>query len=137
MRKIEYLIVHCTATPEGREVTVEEITRWHIQRGFRTVGYNFVIYLDGSVHVGRPEEEVGAHCRGFNTKSIGIAYVGGTDARGKAKDTRTPEQKEALLNLLTELKERYPNAIVAGHNQFANKACPSFDAHVEYHKFNI
>ena len=78
-RKINYIIVHCTATPEGRWVTNEEITRWHRARGFRTIGYHYVVYLDGTVHAGRPENEVGAHCQGRNADSIGVCYVGGLD----------------------------------------------------------
>lgn len=77
-RKINYIIVHCTATPEGRWVTNEEITRWHRARGFRTIGYHYVVYLDGTVHAGRPENEAGAHCLGRNADSVGVCYVGGS-----------------------------------------------------------
>ncbi|MDE6256057.1 MAG: N-acetylmuramoyl-L-alanine amidase, partial [Muribaculaceae bacterium] len=72
MRKIDKIILHCSATPEGREVTVNDIRSWHIQRGFRTIGYHYVVYLDGSVHAGRPVEEIGAHCLGQNKNSIGV-----------------------------------------------------------------
>lgn len=133
MRKITEIIVHCSATPEGKDFTVADITRWHRQRGFRTIGYHYVVYRDGSVHSGRPEGEIGAHCTGHNACSIGIFYIGGLAADGKtAKDTRTPEQRKALLMLLRRLRAKYPNAKIHGHRDFAAKACPSFDATKEY-----
>lgn len=132
MREIKEIIIHCTATPEGREVTVKEIDSWHKQRGWQGVGYHYVIYLDGSIHPGRDINKVGAHCSGHNKNSIGICYVGGVDKNMKPKDTRTPEQKEALIYLLKELKTRYPNVGIFGHRDFANKACPCFDAKAEY-----
>ena len=132
MREINDIIIHCTATPEGRWVTNEEITRWHKARGFRTIGYHYVVYLDGTVHVGRPENEIGAHCQGRNADSIGVCYVGGLDKSGKPKDTRTPLQKQALARLLKQLRAKYPNAVICGHRDFANKACPCFDAKNEY-----
>ena len=101
MRKINEIIVHCAATREGRDFTVEDITRWHKARGFATIGYHYVIYRDGSIHEGRPLEQIGAHCVGHNKHSIGVCYIGGCASDGKTpKDTRTPEQKEALLALL-------------------------------------
>lgn len=133
MRKITEIIVHCSATPEGKDFTVPDITRWHKQRGFRTIGYHYVVYRDGSVHTGRQEGEIGAHCTGHNACSIGICYIGGLAADGKtAKDTRTPEQRKALLMLLRRLRAKYPNAKIHGHRDFAAKACPSFDATKEY-----
>lgn len=128
MRKINKIILHCTATPEGREVTVSEITDWHLARGFRTIGYHYVVYLDGSIHEGRPEIDPGAHCLGHNVDSIGVCYVGGMDASGlHPKDTRTPRQREALRSLVGRLQLRYPGAGVHGHREFAAKACPCFD----------
>lgn len=133
MRKINKIIVHCSATPEGREVTVEEIDKWHKANGWKGIGYHYVIYLDGSVHKGRDEKEVGAHCAGQNTNSIGVCYIGGVEADGKTpKDTRTEAQKKSLLELLKKLKEKYPNATIHEHREFASKACPSFDAKYEY-----
>ena len=132
-RKITEIIVHCAATPEGKDFTVDDITRWHKQRGFRTIGYHHVVYRDGSVHPGRPEGEIGAHCTGHNACSIGVCYIGGVAADGKtAKDTRAPEQRKALLMLLRRLRGKYPNAKIHGHRDFAAKACPSFDATKEY-----
>lgn len=133
MRKITEIIVHCSATPEGKDFTVADITRWHRQRGFRTIGYHYVVYRDGSVHTGRQEAEIGAHCTGHNACSIGICYIGGVAADSKtAKDTRTPEQRKALLMLLRRLRAKYTNAKIHGHRDFAAKACPSFDATKEY-----
>ena len=128
MRTIKEIIIHCSATPEGKPFTVQDITAWHKSRGFRTIGYHFVIYLDGSIHNGRPLQEVGAHCKGHNAQSIGICYIGGCAHNGiTPKDTRTAEQSHALHNLLKELKAKFPDATIHGHREFANKACPSFD----------
>ena len=138
MRSINEIIVHCADTPEGRDNTVADITRWHKDRGFRTIGYHYVIYRDGSIHNGRPIEEIGAHCKGHNAHSIGICYIGGKSADGKKHiDTRTPEQKEALLSLLRLLKARYPNAQIYGHRDFSSKPCPCFDARSEYRSLAV
>lgn len=132
MRDITKIIIHCSATPEGRITTVQDITRWHLARGFQTIGYHYVIYLDGSVHPGRPESVAGAHTKGHNSNSIGICYVGGMDKGNiHPMDTRTPAQKAALIKLVSELKTRFPNVTVHGHREFANKACPSFDVKSE------
>lgn len=132
MRNINLIIVHCSATPEGRNVSVADIDRWHRERGFDGIGYHYVVYIDGSVHEGRPIDKVGAHCKGHNIHSIGICYIGGVDLNGKPKDTRTLAQKDALVNHLMRLKRRFPKAVIRGHRDFAAKACPSFDATKEY-----
>ena len=138
MRKIRKIIVHCSATQEGKDVSVETIRKWHLKRGWRDIGYHFVIGLDGQVDEGRPIEETGAHTKGHNFDSIGIRYIGGVEAeRGAdgewvAKDTRTDEQKEALDDMLCYLKIMYPQAKVYGHNDFSSKSCPCFDAQQEY-----
>lgn len=130
MREITEIILHCAATPEGRDFTVADIDRWHRQRKFDGIGYHYVIYRDGSVHPGRPVERQGAHCTGHNARSIGVCYIGGCAADGKTpKDTRTPAQRKALERLVRELMGKYPRATVHGHNEFAAKACPSFDVH--------
>ena len=127
IRRISKIILHCTATPEGKDYTVSQIREWHLAGGFSDIGYHYVIYRDGSVHPGRPEAIIGAHCTGQNACSIGITYVGGLAADGKTpKDTRTPEQNAALHTLIAELMTRYPQATLHCHNEFANKACPSF-----------
>lgn len=132
MRKINEIIVHCTATQDGKNIKVEDINRWHKERGWNMIGYHYVVYLDGTIHQGRSEEQIGAHCLKHNTNSIGVVYVGGLDANGKPKDTRTEAQKQGLRKLLTELKRKYPKATIHSHKDFAPKACPSFDATKEY-----
>ena len=132
MRQITRIIIHNTATPEGRDVTISEVRRWHIARGFKDVGYHFLIRLGGTVETGRPIEQVGAHVKGFNSDSIGIAYAGGCDADMKPKDTRTVSQRCALRDLVAKLQKQFPNATVHGHNEFdKGKACPSFDVATE------
>ena len=135
---IDAIVIHCSATPEGREVTLEDIDAMHKAKGWRMVGYNYVIELDGTVRVGRPLTMDGAHCntagvsgRPYNSHSIGICYVGGVEgykdskgrilpklnSRGNAipKDTRTPAQKAAMHKLVMELIEKYPITDVLGH----------------------
>lgn len=124
--------MHCSATPEGRDYTVADIDRWHKQRGWKGIGYHYVIYRDGSIHTGRKIEEIGAHCTGQNADSIGICYIGGVATDGKTpKDTRTPAQKATLRGLINELKAKFPGITVHGHREFANKACPCFDVKTE------
>ena len=132
-RNIKELIVHCSATPEGKDYSVDTIRQWHLQRGFSDIGYHYVIYRDGSIHIGRDESIIGAHCTGHNTNSIGVCYIGGCASDGKTpKDTRTLQQKASLLSLLKTLKIKYPNAKIYPHYKFAAKACPSFNAEEEY-----
>ena len=132
MRTINDLIIHCTATFPGQRVTLADITRWHQQSGWRTIGYHYVIMPDGKVETGRPESEIGAHCQGHNANAIGICYVGGLDKDGNHADTRTEAQKAALRKLLQELLTRYPHAQIHGHKDYRPTACPCFDAHSEY-----
>lgn len=131
---IREIIIHCSATPEGRAYTLKDIDRWHRQRGFSSCGYHFVIRLDGTIEKGRPLTDIGAHCQGHNAFSVGVCYIGGVsnDGRLTPKDTRTPQQKEALIRLLRQLKTQYPHATIHSHSDFAPKACPSFDATTEY-----
>lgn len=133
MRKVNKIIIHCTATPEGRDVSIDEVRRWHVkQRGWRDVGYHFLIRLDGTVEEGRPIEMTGAHTRGHNWDSIGIAYAGGMSKdMTEPKDTRTDEQKDSFVDLLCQLHDCY-GGTVYGHRDFSEKACPSFDAKTEY-----
>lgn len=133
MRRITEIILHCTATREGRPFTVEDIRRWHLERGWSDIGYHYVVYLDGTVAEGRPVEVAGSHVAGRNASTIGVCYVGGLDRAGRAADTRTSAQKAALLRILMELIARFPSVTrIAGHNEYANKACPCFDAKSEY-----
>lgn len=132
-RRITEVIVHCSATPAGRDVTAADIRRWHKEeRGFADIGYHFVVRLDGRVECGRRLSVAGAHCRGHNRRSVGVCYVGGIGSDGRPADTRTPAQRQALLGLLTALRRRFPSASIHGHRDFAAKACPSFDATAEY-----
>jgi N-acetylmuramoyl-L-alanine amidase len=132
MREINKIIVHCTATPEGRKVSVEEIDSWHKQRGWSQIGYHYVVQLDGTINPGRPITITGAHVKGHNKGSIGITYVGGCDADMNPKDTRTDAQIDSLEYLVGYLCASYPGAEVYGHCDFSSKACPSYDAKSEY-----
>lgn len=127
MRSIDKIIIHCSATKEGKDFSAADIDTWHKKRGFRCIGYHFVITLDGRLQVGRPVEEIGAHVSGHNQHSIGICYIGGLDKNGKAKDTRTAAQKESMYKLLRILHSKFPKATIHGHREFANKACPCFN----------
>ena len=135
MRAITHIVVHCTATPEGRPHSVADIRAWHKAKGWSDIGYHWVVLLDGTVQMGRMEAMPGAHVANHNANSIGVVYVGGIDkGTFKPKDTRTAAQKKALLSILKELKTRYPTAMILGHRDFKGvaKACPSFDAKKEY-----
>lgn len=137
MRYINKIILHCSATPEGRHIDVDTIRRWHLKRGWSDIGYHFVIYLDGTIVPGRPVERSGAHTKGLNANSIGVCYIGGVEAEKRndkwpAKDTRTPQQIDAMERLISDLFAEYPEATLHGHNEFAAKACPSFDVQEEY-----
>lgn len=127
-----FIIIHCSAVLPMQQSSVADIDAWHRQKGWNGIGYHYVVRRDGSIEQGRPTNEVGAHCLNHNKHSIGICYEGGLDADGKPADTRTAEQKAALRKLIVELKEKYPKALIVGHNIFSNKACPCFDAVKEY-----
>lgn len=146
-RTIDEIIIHCTATPEGKDYDIETIRSWHLARGFSDIGYHYIIDRYGHVHTGRDVDISGAHCSGHNAHSIGIAYIGGCVAGGKtAKDTRTLTQKAALLSLLIDMRKLYPKAVILGHRDTSpdlngngivepcewQKECPSFDAAKEY-----
>lgn len=144
-RRIDEIIVHCTASREGQEQTVEQIRRDHTTpvskggRGWSDIGYHYVVYLDGTVHEGRNVDVSGAHAANHNANSIGVVYVGGVENRPgvaykdlKAKDTRTEAQKATLMALLMDLRKLYPKARIIGHRDVSSKACPSFKAKEEY-----
>lgn len=150
---IDSIVIHCSATPEGKDIKAKDIEKEHLKRGFKRIGYNYVIDLDGTVEVGRPLTMDGAHCntaglsgKSYNKHSIGICYVGGLDAKGKSKDTRTKEQKEAMHKLVWELFDKYDILDVLGHRDASPdldgdgeiepseyiKACPCFDVRAEF-----
>lgn len=136
-RMINKILIHCSATPEGKDYTVDDIRRWHKQQGWSDIGYHYVVYRNGDIVNGRDVDIQGAHCadNGGNINSIGICYIGGCARDGKTpKDTRTDAQKLALLNLLLDLKKMYPHAVILGHRDLDEhgKLCPSFDAKKEY-----
>lgn len=116
-------------------MTVAQIRDWHVKgNGWADIGYHYIVDLEGRVHPGRPVEKSGAHCRGHNSKSIGVAYVGGLASDGKTpKDTRTSAQRIALRQLVQRLCTQFPEIAgnIHGHNEYATKACPSFDVRSE------
>lgn len=141
MARLRYLVIHCTATPEGREVTAADISHWHTDpvsrggRGWRQVGYTDLIHLDGKVErlVKNNEDmevdpwEVTNGAAGYNALSRHIVYVGGVAKDGKTpKDTRTPAQRKALEAYVKDFHRRFPTVRIVGHNELAAKACPSF-----------
>jgi len=135
MREIKEIIIHCSATAEGKDFKEKDIDAWHKARGWKCCGYHYVIDLDGFIENGRTLETVGAHCKGHNRKSIGICYIGGCAADGVTpKDTRTAAQKAALRDLLSFLVSMpaCKGCKIHGHRDFAAKSCPSFDATTEY-----
>lgn len=123
------IILHCSATAEGKDFKAKDIDQWHKQRGFNKIGYHYVVDLNGAIEKGRADNEVGAHCLNHNSKALGICYIGGLGSDGKTpKDTRTEAQKTALYELVDKLMKQYNISLdnIFGHYQFANKACPSF-----------
>jgi N-acetyl-anhydromuramyl-L-alanine amidase AmpD len=134
MRHITLIVIHCSAVKPDQQSSAAQIDSWHRQRGFHLgIGYHYVIRRDGTLEMGRPEYMVGAHCKNHNQHSIGVCYEGGLDIRGDPADTRTPQQRETMRQLINELRERYPKAIVVGHHNLNPlKACPCFDAVKEF-----
>ena len=141
MAQLKSLVIHCTATPEGRDVTPEDIRRWHTSpvsvggRGWKQVGYTDLIRLDGTVErlVNNNEDanvdpwEVTNGAKGYNSISRHIVYAGGVDKSTKPKDTRTAAQEKALVAYVKDFHRRHPSVRIIGHNEIAAKACPSFD----------
>ena len=134
MRRITLIVIHCSAVKPDQQSSAAQIDSWHRQRGFHLgIGYHYVIRRDGTLEMGRPEYMVGAHCKKHNKYSIGVCYEGGLNARGDPADTRTEAQKRTMRQLVDELRQRYPKAIVVGHHNLNPlKACPCFDAIKEF-----
>lgn len=132
-RRIDYIVVHSTATHEGQDYSVEQIRKTHKAKGWGDIGYHYVVYRDGTLHLGRDVDLAGVHARNYNAHSIGIVYVGGCEkTSSKAKDTRTEAQKATLRETLEKLRVLYPKAKIVGHKNLNATACPSFDAKTEY-----
>jgi len=131
-RKINKIIIHCSATPPDMDIDADRVDEWHKQRGWSGIGYHFFIKRDGQIQTGRPLEKSGAHTKGHNKNSIGICYAGGVDKDMCPEDNRTSAQIASFLLLLRLLKNIYPEAVIHGHRDFSTKACPSFDATNEY-----
>lgn len=146
-KSTKQIIVHCTASKEGQNLTVEAVHNSHLRNGWSGIGYHYLIGLDGTIYAGREDDTIGAHAAPQNSDSIGIVYVGGLDANKKPKDTRTEAQKESLIELIKFLLERYPTiSEIKGHRDISPdkngdgiiqpkewiKACPCFDAIEEY-----
>lgn len=136
MRQIDEIVLHCTATPYMREVHIDEVRRWHVQgRNWSDVGYHYLITLDGILEKGRELETVGAHVKGHNRTTIGIAYVGGLDPEGKPADTMTCEQEETFEHLVFALQLVLCRGLkLNGHNAYSSKACPGFDVKKKWPK---
>jgi len=128
MREIKRIIIHCSATPEGRDVTVDDIRRWHVDGNkWSDIGYHYVVDIHGCISGGRAIDKPGAHVKGHNKDSVGVCYIGGMDTDMKPKDTMTEEQEHAIRELIYALRMVTDNDIsLHGHNEFSSKACPSF-----------
>ena len=127
----KYIMIHCTATPVERVLTVADIDRYHREKGYKSIGYHFVIHQDGRIEEGRSLAQPGAHCYGWNSSAIGIAYIGGLDAAGKPADTRTAQQKAAIRGLIGRLCTLLEIRRILGHNEVSDKPCPCFDVRSE------
>lgn len=132
MRKIDYIVIHCTATIAGRDFDSRAIANWWSSRGWNNPGYHYIIHLDGFIRPLLSHEGIANGIKGYNKQSIHISYIGGLDENCHPTDTRTPQQKESIHHLVNVLKRIYPSAEIIGHNDLANKFCPCFDAKKEY-----
>lgn len=136
MRTITEIIIHCSDSRPDQDIDAATIDRWHKYNGWKGIGYHYFIKLDGTIQTGRPIAKIGAHCYGHNNNSIGICYAGGMVRVGNNKyykDTRTPEQKKAMKDLVVTLLHAFPTIKkISGHNDYTNKACPCFDVHNEF-----
>ena len=140
MRRIDEIIIHCSDTQEGCDVTAADIRRWHTTPrekggafGWSDIGYHVVIRIDGTIELGRHITRIGAHCAGHNEHSIGVCYVGGRrrrpDGTWKYADTRTPAQRKAMERIIRDTRAAFgPHVQVHGHHEYnPKKACPCFD----------
>ena len=133
MRTVTLIIIHCSAVRPNQLSSAKDITQWHKARGWRTIGYHYVVRRDGTVENGRPIEQIGAHCVNHNKYSIGICYEGGLNENGCIADTRTAEQKQAMKELILRLHQEYPSIKkIVGHRDLpgVQKSCPCFNAYL-------
>jgi N-acetylmuramoyl-L-alanine amidase len=143
IKHVEFLVVHCSATPASRDIGRAELDVMHRQRGFNGIGYHFVVRRNGDVEIGRPSDQPGAHVEGFNSRSLGICMVGGVKPDGKTAEANfTEAQYDTLRKLLDKLLASHPDAKVLGHRDLSPdknkdrkispnewlKECPTFDA---------
>lgn len=136
MRELNRIILHCTATRAGEQINVKQIDKWHRDRGWSEIGYHYVLYADGTIATGRDIRKKGAHVKGHNHDSVGVAYVGGLDKNKTPKDTMTMQQEMAFLHLVNSLRVVFGDMSVHGHNEYSSKACPSFDVQEKYNFLN-
>lgn len=133
MRKIDEIIIHCSATREDDDIDAATIREWHLQKGWRDIGYHYIVRLDGEVELGRPLDEIGAHVKSRNKTTVGICYIGGVDEDLKPKDTMTNQQETSVRDLIMALRFVFnANLKISGHNEYANKACPSFNVQEKF-----
>ena len=127
------MIIHCSAVRPDQESSAAQIDTWHRRRGWKLgIGYHYVVRRNGEIEPGRPEYMIGAHCKNHNAHSLGICYEGGLDIRGQPADTRTEAQKTSMRQLLENLHQRYPRALIVGHHDLNPlKACPCIENVVE------
>lgn len=145
-RHVDMIVIHCTATKEHVDIGAKEIDKMHRAQGWSQIGYHYVFRLDGKQEDGRAEHIIGAHVAGYNANSIGLSYIGGVDSLLKPKDTRTIEQRSALVQCINDIASRYPIKRIVGHRDLSPdkngngsvephewiKQCPCFDAVEEY-----
>lgn len=131
MRPINEIIIHCSATKPSMDIGADWIRRIHVQQNkWQDIGYHFVIRRNGAIENGRPVAEVGAHCNGHNTGTIGICMVGGMSETGRPENNLTKAQFETVQQLISSLAKQFPTIIkLSGHNDYTNKACPCFNVH--------
>lgn len=136
MRNLDTIVLHCSATPEDRWHDAEDIRDWHVDgRGWSDIGYHYVILLDGEIEEGRPISRQGAHVKGYNETTVGVCYIGGTDADGNAKDTMNEEQELAFEQIVFCLREEFGDHLdIMGHRDFPGvyKDCPCFDVREKF-----
>jgi len=136
VRELNRIILHCTATRAGEQINVKQIDKWHRDRGWSEIGYHYVLYADGTIATGRDIRKKGAHVKGHNHDSVGVAYVGGVDSNLVPQDTMTMQQEMAFLHLVNSLRVVFGDMSVHGHNEFSSKACPSFNVQEKYKFLN-